>query len=345
MRKRVWRLHQSSPLCLATNGLTPVGEGRLAPLQSPIHSSDRKTSAILVSTSFASILTLCAISCAQAQAVITGHYVPGIAGGLNSGMLAPPGFYLDNATYYYHADTFRDENGDRLPFNVELNVIANRTSALWVSAWTLLHATYGAGIAFPVSNFAPNPISIEGESADGSLGLGDIAVQPFIFGWHFRQFHYLASFTLFTPTGRFKQGATNNTGKGFWTNMLSAGATWVSPDSAPWSISAIGRYEIPTKQEGADIYPGQTATIEWGLGKRLTNAFQLGTIGYFWRQTTLASGSDAPPGRYEAVALGAECQYNFSRNLIGKLRAFDEFAAWDTSEGPGAVLSFTYVLP
>ena len=182
-------------------------------------------------------------------------------------MLAPPGFYLDNATYYYHADTFRDENGDRLPFNVELNVIANRTSALWVSAWTLLHATYGAGIAFPVSNFAPNPISIEGESADGSLGLGDIAVQPFIFGWHFRQFHYLASFTLFTPTGRFKQGATNNTGKGFWTNMLSAGATWVSPDSAPWSISAIGRYEIPTKQEGADIYPGQTATDRMGFGK------------------------------------------------------------------------------
>ena len=168
-------------------------------------------------------------------------------------MLAPPGFDLDNATYYYHADTFRDENGDRLPFNVELNVIANRTSALWVSAWTLLHATYGAGIAFPVSNFAPNPISIEGESADGSLGLGDIAVQPFIFGWHFRQFHYLASFTLFTPTGRFKQGATNNTGKGFWTNMLSAGATWVSPDSAPWSISAIRRVRN-TDQTGRRRY-------------------------------------------------------------------------------------------
>jgi hypothetical protein len=224
----------------------------------------------LVSISIVGMLIMTGgISSAHAQAVITVHYVPLMAGGLNSGILAPPGFYLENTVYYYHATTFRDQNGDRLPFNVELNVIANRTSALWVSSWTLLRASYGAGTAFPVSNFASNPIAIEGESADGSLGLGGAAVQPLIFGWHLGQWHYLASFTLFTPTGRFKHGGTNNTGKGFWTNMFSAGATWVSGESAPRSISAIGRYEIPTKQEGADIYPGQTATIEWGLGSGL----------------------------------------------------------------------------
>jgi hypothetical protein len=310
------------------------------------HRSARLTWTALASIGLGGILLMtCAISSAHAQAVITGHYVPGMAGGLNSGMLVSPGFYIENTTYYYNATTFRDEHGDRLPFNLELNVIANRISALWVSPWTPLQANYGVGIAFPVSNFSPNPIAIEGESVDGSLGLGDIAIQPLIFGWHIGELNYLASFTLLTPTGRFKQGASNNTGKGFWTNMFSVGTTWLSAESAPWSISAIGRYEIPTKQEGADIYPGRTATVEWGFGKRVMKAFQLGAIGYYWRQTTLAGGSEAPPGRYQAVALGAECQYAFSRKLLGKLRAFDEFAARDTSEGPGVILSFVYALP
>jgi len=59
------------------------------------------------------VAMLCGMPCAHGQAVVTGHYIPGFAGGLDSGILPPvSGFYLQNSTYYYHATTFRDSESN-----------------------------------------------------------------------------------------------------------------------------------------------------------------------------------------------------------------------------------------
>jgi len=110
---------------------------------------------------------------------------------------------------------------------------------------------------------------IEGPSLDvpGQLAFTDITVQPIQLGWHTKQVDYLASYSLFLPTGKWELGGDDNTGLGMWSHDLQAGATVYTDPKHEWSISALGTYELHSHKEDTDIKVGDIFTVEGGLGK------------------------------------------------------------------------------
>jgi len=195
----------------------------------------------------------------------------------------------------------------------------------------------------PISNFAPNVMVVEGEAIQGALGFGDVALQPAALGWTKGNVHLQAGYIVFTPTGRFNLGASDNIGKGFWTHMLNGGATWVQPAALPCSVSAFARYELHSKQEGRDLRPGDTFTLEWGIGKRLDERFELGLVGFHYAQVTDASGADAPDVvRYRLTGVGGELQIRVPPALI-KTRGVFDVAVRNAAQGFGFV--FELVVP
>lgn len=278
--------------------------------------------------------------------VLTGHYVPGFVGGLNSGILPTrPGFILSNGTFFYHANKFVDNTGTEVPGNNELNIIANRLGVLWISPFKVIGAQYAPALALPLANFAPNPIILEDQRVEGRIGIGDIALQPFAFGWHWGKFHLLFGDTLFFPTGRFKVGALDNTGKGFYTNMFNLGWAYRWGDKLPFTWSMILRYEIHTRQRETDLVPGQTLTIEYGLGKQLHQRLTLGAVGFYWQQVTDISGPNAENvGKYRTLGLGLETQVQVTKRSLVKLKALFDFAPRNASEGIGGVMEWNFLL-
>ncbi|MEM6578401.1 MAG: transporter, partial [Pseudomonadota bacterium] len=67
--------------------------------------------------------------------------------------------------------------------------------------------------------------------------LGDTLVTPIALGWHNGPWHYQVSYTFWVPTGRFEGGGQTNTGKGLWSHMLYAGATWRQQAELPWAAT------------------------------------------------------------------------------------------------------------
>lgn len=276
------------------------------------------------------------------QTIVTGHYVPLFASGLKSGILPThPGFIYQNGTLFYHTSTFKDNNGNKVKGVDEVNIWANRNGLLWITGKKIFRADYGNAIAIPITNLAPNPVVIQGETLSTGFGIGDIAVAPVVMGWHWTNYHVQTGYTLFIPTGKFKLNATDNTGKGFWTNMFHLAGTWMPAGPRPWHASLMTRLEIHSNQKDRDLRPGSTLTLEAGLGKKITDTIDAGIIGHSWSQITDTTGSDAEGNfKYRSFGIGGEIQYIIAKKFPSKLRFGTDFAARNVSQGQFLVIEF-----
>lgn len=283
---------------------------------------------------------------ASAQTVATGHYVPLAASGLKSGILPTrPGLIYQNSTLFYHTSSFRDDDGNEIGGADEVNVWANRNGLLWMTGLKVLGADYGAALAVPIANLAPNPVVVEGETLSTGIGIGDISLGPLRLGWHWPDLHVQSGYSIFVPTGRFKLNASDNTGKGFWTHMLHTGVTWMPKGERPWHVSLMTRYEMHSNQKDRDLVPGHTLTLDMGLGKKITDTMDLGLVGYFYRQMTATTGSDAiNPLKYRSYGIGAEIQYVIAKKFPAKVRLGHDFEARNLSQGLFAILEFNFPL-
>lgn len=168
------------------------------------------------------------------QTVVTGHYVLLASSGLKSGIMPTrPGFIYQNSTILFHTTTFRDDNGDKPSGVDEANIWANRNTLLWVSGRKILGADHAAGVAAPIANLAPHPVVVGGRTLETGVGFTDIPVVPIILGWHWTDIHLQGGYTAFLPVGKFTLGASDNTGRGFWTHMFNLGARGCLPAIGP----------------------------------------------------------------------------------------------------------------
>jgi hypothetical protein len=168
-----------------------------------------------------------------------------------------------------------------------------------------------------VANLAPHPVVVAGATYDTGFGIGDIAVSPAILGWHWRDFHVQGGYYAFLPTGKFNLGASDNVGKGFWTHMFALGWTWMPAEDRPWHASLMTRYEVHSNQKDRDVTPGDTLTLELGLGKKVSDTIEAGVVGHIYRQVTGTTDCDAVnPLKYRSNGIGAEIQYLIANRLL-----------------------------
>lgn len=311
---------------------------------------------------FACFAIVC-ISPLQAQQ--KGQWVPGQFG-LNAGVIPDPGFTYSNMAMNYSASHLNDSNGNRIPnvtgtysFWVEENVFT------YVPKFKILGASF---VPFAVVNYAKGSLVANlsvtpginlGATGAGS-GLSDTYVQPLGLGWHLKRTDINVGYGFVAPTGRFTDGASDNTGSGYWGNNITTGTTFYITKNKATSANLFTDWEAHGKTSGTDKTPGQAFTVEWGFGQVLplkedfSRLLQLGLVGYDQWQvsgnggTTTLAGVTVPASTlpyYSAHGIGFQSTFILpKKNLAFFFKFYDEFSAKAHPKGSTIVFGGSWTL-
>jgi hypothetical protein len=263
---------------------------------------------------------------AQAQ----NHYPAG-AEGIKAASLPPPGLYLRDYNFFYWADDFPGG-----PPNFEVFAYVNAPRLIWMTDLKMLGADYGMDVIVP---FGYSDVSATGLS-DDAFGLGDIQFEPLLLSWHEKQWDFSLAGSIWAPTGEYDPAHPADLGKGFWSGMLTAGATWYPDEEKLWSASILNRYEIPTENGDAHFTPGDMYTLEFGIARSVHEGVDLGLVGYWQQQVTDGNGDPTPDER--VVGLGPEIAGRCPiTGMQVSLRYLHEFSADQRPEGNTVTLTLT----
>ncbi|GAB1409383.1 hypothetical protein MASR1M90_05370 [Desulfovibrionales bacterium] len=281
-------------------------------------------------------LVLTALVCLVGSSALagSGHYVNG-AEGIKAASLPPEGLYYRLYNVFYTADDLRDKNGHKADVDFDVNVFAMVHRLVYSSGIKVLGADLVADICVPL---VYTDISMNAGGArifdDNKFGLGDILVEPILLGWHGPQYDAALGAGVYLPTGEFDADKPASPGKGFWTGLLSAGATLYFDEARTWSASVLARYEIHSEQDDTDITYGNDFHFEWGLGKTIAQIWDVGLAGYCRWQVTDDSGPGTTNDREQAYAIGPEVSVFVPDWAVGiSLRSLWEFENKVNSQG------------
>lgn len=288
----------------------------------------------------------------DAAAQQRGDHIAGF-NGLQAGTQAPPGIYAGYLLWVYPTDTIKDGNGDRIG-NGDGGLTSSLNGALvqWVLNFQIAGGHVGGTLGLP---WIRNRIQANALDIDTGLAFTDTILTPVSVGWHKPRTDYLASYTLYLPTGRFEPGGTDNAGLGMLGQELSFGVTQHFDARKSWHAAGILGYEWHTKKKDLDLRVGQIMTIEGGFGKtfykKVNNPVPLitniGVVGYGQFKVTEDSGSDRNPifeGQKDRVfGLGPEVNVYIPQARLAIVgRVIPEFGARLRTQGTTIVLTVAY---
>jgi len=191
------------------------------------------------------IAWLGSVTLAPAQPIVAGHYPAG-AEGIKAASLPPPGVYFRDYNFFYFANKFKDG-----PPNFDIFAYVNAPRLIWMTDLEILGANYGMDVIVPFGQ-----INWKVATSDSDFGLGDIQIEPLLLSWHFAQFDLAAGYAIWLPSGDFEIGKPDLLAKGFWSHMLTFGATWYPDQDKTWALSLLNRYEFAHEQQNTHIDPG-----------------------------------------------------------------------------------------
>jgi hypothetical protein len=156
---------------------------------------------------------------------------------------------------------------------------------------------------------------------------------------------------VLAPTGRYRAGANDNVGNGYWTHVIASGQTVFLDKKRRTNFSAFQMYEWHLKQEGTKINPGENIDLDYSLMHTVPikndRSIQFGIIGYNQFQTTDKKGPNVTPQQakdyYKVNSLGAAAHFaSPKQGLNFGLKYFKEFANRSTFQGYSVQVSGSY---
>jgi hypothetical protein len=292
-----------------------------------------------LSLQFLTAAVLLAASTAFLQAQPSAHYVPGVEG-IKGASLPPPGIYLRDYNAFYFADRLNDSSGDEINgADPDVFIYANVPRLVWITDVKVLGGYLGVDALLPLQYTSVEVNTPGGPLDDSTFGLGDLFAEGTL-SWHLKHFDVSFGCGVWMPTGESHDLA--DPGFGYWTPMLTAGATWYIDDNKKWAVSALNRYEFSTEDRDTDITPGQAWTLEWGVSYAVKPTIDVGVVGYYQLQTTKDSGTGASNDRDQVVAIGPEVSLTCPvYHIIASLRYLYEVAAENRLQGHTVALTLT----
>jgi hypothetical protein len=272
----------------------------------------------------------------------SAHYVPGVEG-LKAASLPPPGIYLRDYNVAYYSDRLNQDNGNQVPgLDTKAFIYANVPRIIWITDQQLLGGFLGIDGLLPLQytdlDFRAGPNTLVDH---GTFGIGDFFLEG-TWSKHVQHFDFSAAAGFWAPTGDFDPQHPTWAGHGFWTAMLTAGATWYIDGNKKWAVSALNRYEFNTEQDKTDITPGQAYTLEYGVSYGVSKTVDVGAAGYYQQQVTEDSGSGASSARDRVAGVGPEVSVFYPKYTLGwSLRYIYEFLAEDRLQGHTVALTIT----
>ncbi len=277
-------------------------------------------------------------SATSLEAQPTAHYVPGVEG-IKAASLPPPGWYIRDYNVAYTASSVNNGRGDSSgPPNFDAFTYANVPRVICITGSKFLGGNVGVDALIPL---VYQNVRAGGYDS-GTFGIGDLFAESTL-SWHVKQFDFAVGAGLWMPTGESSAPPTTRAGLGFWTPMLTAGATWYVDEAKTWAVSALTRYEFNTRQSDTRVTRGQAFTLEWGVSKTLQKVIDVGVVGYYQQKVTDDSGPIAfvmPQDRVAAV--GPEINVAFPKPMLFvSCRYLYEFMVENRAEGHTVALTLT----
>ena len=285
-------------------------------------------------------LALCLVMLAGTPVKATeggGGAYPNGAEDFMSGAVPPPGTYFINYFDYYSAGSFRDNSGNKYPFEFDADVYANVFRLIHVTPYKVLGGYWGMHVFLPLMKVDVH----KSPGGSGSKeGLGDIIVDPFILSWHGKNWHLATGLDIYCPTGSYDKMRVANIGRNYWTFEPIVAGTFVT-DSG-FEVSAKLMYDFNTKNTDTDYLSGQEFHVDYTVGQKV-GPFNLGVGGYSYQQTTddEVGGSDLKDNRGMTVAIGPQAKYNF-KNMSFILKYHFEVESRNRPQGNNLWAKFVY---
>ena len=212
----------------------------------------------------AALVSIVLGAAAPALAQLNGQHIKGSVG-LKAGSQPPPGGYVViPVLYFYGTDTIVTRDGDKRPssfgglnaavFGAGLNVVTTRK---------VLGGSYGFSVILP---WADNRLQGTEIDANPGAGITDMAIQPISLGWHLKRADVMTGYTMFVPTGRYEDGASNNTGLGMWGHELALGTTVYLDSAKKFHAGTLATFDFQSKKKDSDTKVGNILNLEGGLG-------------------------------------------------------------------------------
>jgi hypothetical protein len=193
---------------------------------------------------FASVLGV-----APAHAQLNTQHLLGSVG-LKAGSQPPPHIYVVAPVFYvYRTDDVRDREGNRLPLDASLTSVVYGGGINVVTTKKILGGFYGFQVLFPVG--ANNRIRGTEIELNPGGGLTDPVIAPINLGWHFKRADAVAGYTIFVPTGRYSDGATDNTGFGMWGHEFSFGTTVYLNETKQYHAATLVSFDFQSERKTA----------------------------------------------------------------------------------------------
>jgi hypothetical protein len=261
-------------------------------------------------------LVAVAVAAVPAHAQLNTQHIKG-AVGLKSGSQPPPNLYfLAPLIYVYTTDTVRLQSGDRLPIDASLSSKLFAGGVNLVTTRRMLGGFYGLQILFPA--VANNRIQGTEIDADPGAGLTDSVISPISLGWHFARADAIAAYTLFVPTGRYTDGADDNTGLGMWGQEVSFGSTVYLDAARRVHAAALASFDFQSKKEDSETRVGNVMNLEGGVGADLLGGGLTAGLSYYASFKLTDDRLDGIAGalvrgKNKVFALGPEVQMALAR--------------------------------
>jgi len=287
---------------------------------------------------------------AQAFAQLNGQNIKGDVG-LKSGSQAPPGTYVAVPLYFYTADQINDREGNQLRtgsldaavFGLALNVVTTKKIA---------GGTYGFLVALPWANNRVQGVN-DFDSNPGA-GLTDMFLQPISLGWRKPRADFMVAYGVYVPTGRYEDGADNNTGLGMWAQEVLLGTTVFLNGTRSMHAATMATFDFQSEKEGSTTKVGNILNLEGGVGADFLRGGLTAGLAYYGTYKLSDDRFDSRVanllirGKNQVWALGPEVTLAIAaRNKVygfATLRYQWELAGRTTTEGAAWNLSFVFPL-
>ena len=285
-----------------------------------------------------------------ASAQLNGQNIKGDAG-LKSGSQAPPGAYVAVPLWFYTADEVKNRNGetvlsgklDAAVFGAALNVVTPKK---------LVGANYGFLVVLPWAN---NRVQgAEDFDSNPGVGLTDMYVQPINLGWHTPRADVILAYGLYLPTGRYEDGADNNTGLGMWAQEFLAGTTLYLNSARSLHAATTATFNVQSKKRDSNTKVGNILNLEGGAGADFLGGGLTAGLAYYGTFKVSDDQFDSPlaqllvRGRNRVWGLGPEVTLAIaaSKTVYGfvTVRYQWELAARTTTQGAAWNILATFPL-
>ena len=283
-------------------------------------------------------------------AQLNGQNIKGDAG-LKSGSQAPPGTYVAVPLYFYTADQIKDREGnqvrrgnlDAAVFGIALNGVTTKK---------LAGGTYGFLVALPWANNRVQGVN-DFDSNPGT-GLTDMFLQPINLSWRKPRADFMVAYGLYLPTGRYEDGADNNTGLGMWAQEVLLGTTVFLNGTKSIHAATTATFDFQSEKEGSTTKVGNIFNLEGGVGADFLGGGLTAGLAYYGTYKLSDDRFDSQAanllirGKNQVWGLGPEVTLAIAaaKKVYGfaTVRYQWELAGRTTTEGAAWNISFVFPL-